>query len=96
MALAFLAELAANPSAARDIAFLSAATDGSDGPTDAAGAFASLELVEKAAHMGLDPAVYLRQNDSYHFYEALGELLKTGPTGTNVCDIQVVLVGEPG
>lgn len=93
MALAFLNLLADNPAGAEEIAFLSAATDGTDGPTDAAGAFASLELAEHAAQLGLDPGASLRENDSYHFFEALGALFKTGPTGTNVCDIQLVLVG---
>lgn len=92
MALAFLCELAANPAGAERIAFLSAATDGTDGPTDAAGAFASLDLAQRAAQMGLDAAASLRENDSYHFYEKLGALFKTGATGTNVCDIQIVLV----
>lgn len=92
MALAFLCELAAQLPTGRQIAFLSAATDGTDGPTDAAGAFASLELVERAKQLGLDAPAYLRDNDSYHFYEKLGALYKTGPTGTNVCDIQIVLV----
>ena len=94
MALSFLCELAANPAGAERIAFLSAATDGSDGPTDAAGAFASLELAQRAAQMGLDAAASLRENDSYAFYEKLGALFKTGPTGTNVCDIQIVLVRD--
>lgn len=92
MALAVLRELADNPATAGQITFLSGATDGTDGPTDAAGAFASLEVLQKARAAGLDPASYLRENDSYHFFKALGELLVTGPTGTNVCDIQLALV----
>jgi hydroxypyruvate reductase len=92
MALAFLAELKADPAGAEGIYFLSASTDGSDGPTDAAGAFASLELLERAAALGLDPAAFLAIHDSYHFFAPLGALLKTGPTGTNVCDVQVILV----
>jgi glycerate 2-kinase len=92
MALSFLNELKSDPSSAQSIIFLSASTDGSDGPTDAAGAFASWELYQTALQRGLSPEAYLQDNDSYHFYEALGALLKTGPTGTNVCDLQIVIV----
>ena len=63
------------------------ATDGTDGPCDAAGAHADWESMERASKAGLDPALYLENNDAYHFFEALGDLIKTGPTGSNVCDI---------
>jgi len=92
MALAFLAELAKDPQEGRGIYFLSASTDGSDGPTDAAGAFASAELLAAAGAAGLSIDAYLRNNDSYHFFEAIGQLLKTGPTRTNVCDLHMVVV----
>lgn len=72
---------------------LSAGTDGSDGPTDAAGAIASAETVERARRLGLDAAAYLDDNNSYEFFDALGDLVRTGPTGTNVMDIQVMLAG---
>ena len=92
MALAFLAELAHDPESGRNIEFLSASTDGSDGPTDAAGAFASGTLLERARTAGLSMQDALKANDSYHFFEALGGLYKTGPTRTNVCDLHVLLV----
>lgn len=72
--------------------FLSASTDGSDGPTDATGAFASMAILESAKKLGLDPEEFLDNNDSYHFFEKTGGLLKTGPTETNVCDLQVLLI----
>lgn len=92
MALAFLAEINPSKPGHKDAVFLSAGTDGNDGPTDAAGAFASLGLSRKALDEGLDPRAYLFDNDSYHFFERIGGLLKTGPTGTNVCDIQILLL----
>ncbi len=67
------------------------ATDGNDGPTDAAGAIISGETVAAAAKRGLNAAAFLQNNDSYHFFEASGELLKTGATNTNVNDIGLVL-----
>ena len=76
-----------------EIAVLAAGTDGTDGPTDAAGAFADGATCGLAAARGLDAAGYLARNDSYHFFEPLGDLLKTGPTGTNVMDLYLVLVG---
>jgi glycerate 2-kinase len=76
-----------------DIAVLSGGTDGTDGPTEAAGAVADGETVRRARALGLEAADYLRENDSYHFFEPLGDLLKTGPTLTNVMDLRVVLVG---
>lgn len=92
-ALAFLAGLGdADPRAAGRVCFLSAGTDGGDGPTDAAGAFADLGVLERARKAGLDPRAYLAANDSYHFFDRSGGLLRTGPTNTNVCDIQVLLV----
>jgi len=75
-----------------DVVILSAGTDGSDGPTDAAGAIADGTTLARAAAQRLDAAGHLANNDSYHFFEALGDLVKTGPTGTNVADVQVILV----
>jgi glycerate 2-kinase len=75
-----------------DVLILSAGTDGTDGPTDAAGAVATGITVARAHALGLDAAAYLAANDSYHFFEPLGDLIKTGPTGTNVMDIHLVLV----
>ena len=75
-----------------DVAILSAGTDGSDGPTDAAGAIAYGSTISRAEALGLKPAEYLANNDSYRFFEALGDLIKTGPTGTNVADVQLILV----
>lgn len=72
---------------------LSAGTDGTDGPTEAAGAFADGETVRRAQAIGLDAEANLRENDSYHFFSRLGDLLVTGPTFTNVMDLRLVLVG---
>jgi glycerate 2-kinase len=71
---------------------LSAGTDGTDGPTDAAGAFADGGTVKKAKAAGIDPAAYLHKNDSYNFFKKTGGLFITGPTGTNVMDLQIVLL----
>ena len=87
MALAFLAEMERSPADADGIYFLSAATDGNDGPTDAAGAVVTGETSRRASAAGLDPAAFLARNDSYPFFEALGDLLKPGPTRTNVNDL---------
>ena len=75
-----------------DLVILSAGTDGADGPTDAAGAVADGTTIARAERLGLDAGAMLGNNDSYHFFQALGDLIKTGATGTNVADIQVVLV----
>ena len=69
---------------------LSAGTDGSDGPTDAAGAIADGDTLRRKP----DARKFLDDNDSYHYFEALGDLVKTGPTLTNVMDVQLVLVGS--
>ena len=92
MALAFLAALRRSPKDGEGLVFLAASTDGSDGPTDAAGAFASRDLLERALAASLDPDAYLADNDSHRFFDQVGGLLRTGPTGTNVCDLQVLLV----
>ncbi len=74
------------------VVVLSGGTDGTDGPTDAAGAIADGGTVARAAAKGLDPRRYLADNDSYHFFDALGGLLKTGPTRTNVMDVRLLLI----
>ncbi len=74
------------------ITFLSAGTDGTDGPTDAAGAFVDGQSVAKAAAAGIMAEDYLKNNDSYTFFSRIGDLFITGPTGTNVMDIQIVLL----
>jgi glycerate 2-kinase len=70
----------------------SAGTDGTDGPTDAAGAMADGVTTARAAALGLNAAALLANNDSYRFFAPLGDLLKTGPTGTNVMDVRLMLV----
>ena len=93
MALAFLCGLIdMQPELANRLCFLSGGTDGNDGPTDAAGAFADLGLLEVSRSTKLDPRKFLAANDSYHYYEQVNGLLKTGPTNTNVCDLQVTLI----
>jgi hydroxypyruvate reductase len=78
-----------------NIVILSGGTDGTDGPTDAAGAIADGKTVARATEKGLNPGDYLRRNDSYAFFEVLGDLLITGPTRTNVMDVRIVLVRNP-
>ncbi|MBN2345771.1 MAG: DUF4147 domain-containing protein [Candidatus Aminicenantes bacterium] len=98
LALAFAMEIAGESG----IEMLSAATDGVDGPTDAAGAIVDGGTVSQAARLGLDAARYLERNDSHTFFMELdyrsGErrLLRTGPSGTNVADLQVILLSDPG
>jgi glycerate 2-kinase len=77
----------------RNMVVLSGGTDGEDGPTDAAGALADESTLTRAATIGLDPAAYLERHDAYSFFEATGDLLKTGLTQTNVMDVRVVLIG---
>jgi glycerate-2-kinase len=94
LALAFAIEIAGMDG----ITLLSAGTDGTDGPTDAAGAVVDGNVVNKARNLGIHPEVYLGNNDSYTFFQRLdshaGEKhhVRTGPTGTNVMDIQIVLL----
>jgi glycerate 2-kinase len=74
------------------ILMLSAGTDGTDGPTDAAGAFADGTTLSRAGALGLSAGTHLTENNSYPFFLALEDLLVTGPTRTNVMDMQIVLV----
>jgi hydroxypyruvate reductase len=70
----------------------SLSTDGVDGPTDAAGAIADGKTLRRAAKMNLDPQELLADNNSYDFFLSLDDLIFTGPTGTNVNDISVIVV----
>jgi hydroxypyruvate reductase len=79
---------------ARPAVLASVGTDGVDGPTDAAGALADSTTLERARRAGVaEPGSFLADNNAYAFFSALGDLIHTGPTGTNVGDLQVVLVG---
>ena len=72
----------------------SVGTDGIDGPTDAAGAVGDSTTFARAHSAGIeDPGSYLRDNNTYAFFDRLGDLIRTGPTRTNVGDIQIVLIG---
>lgn len=94
LALAFALEIAGN----EGIMLLSAGTDGTDGPTDAAGAIVDGQTVPRAQALGMDPATYLENNDSYAFFKAYDSRSAeeahfiTGPTGTNVMDVQIITV----
>lgn len=69
-------------------------TDGTDGPTDATGALAFDDTIQRAKDAGLDPHDFLQRNDSYHFFQSLNDLIVTGPTGTNVADVVIALTME--
>jgi glycerate-2-kinase len=73
------------------ICLLSGGTDGEDGPTDAAGAFVTADIVYRARESSLDPGDFLARNDAYSFFQQAGGLFITGPTQTNVCDLRVVV-----
>lgn len=75
-----------------DTVILSCGTDGTDGPTDAAGAIADGFTIQSAEKLGMQAMEYLQNNDSYHFFEKLDDLIKTGPTNTNVMDVRLLLV----
>lgn len=92
LALAAALELAEIPG----ITIASIGTDGVDGPSDAAGAIADGSSVASGAHAGADAALALEHNDSHSFFTAAGGLIRTGPTGTNVMDVQVALIDPPG
>ncbi|AMM39883.1 glycerate kinase [Candidatus Desulfofervidus auxilii] len=91
LALAFALEIAGK----KGITLLSAGSDGTDGPTDAAGAIVNGDTVHKAKDLGLDPERFLENNDSYNFFKKIRGLFITGPTGTNVMDIQIIVVDSP-
>jgi hydroxypyruvate reductase len=74
------------------IAAASVGTDGTDGPTDAAGAVSDGTTVKKAQKLGLNIDEYINNNDAYHFFDTLGDLIKTGPTNTNVMDVRIIIV----
>ncbi len=88
MALSFAIEV----EGLENLLFLAAGTDGIDGPTDAAGAFADGNSVEKASMLGMDAREMLNAHDSYDFFNSIGDLHKIGQTGTNVMDIYILLV----
>ena len=74
------------------VMLISLATDGEDGPTDAAGAVVTGDSCKRAESLGFDTADYLSRNDAYHFFDGVGDLIRTGPSGTNVNDL-VFLIG---
>ncbi len=74
------------------ITLLSGGTDGTDGPTDAAGALVDGETLTRARAQDLEARTFLDRNDSYSFFKTLNDLVVTGPTGTNVMDLQIILI----
>lgn len=70
-----------------NVMLIAFATDGEDGPTDAAGAVVTGETFEQGAALGISPQTFLQNNDSYHYFDVLDDLLKPGPTNTNVNDL---------
>jgi hydroxypyruvate reductase len=97
LALAFALEI----EGLEGVSLLSAGTDGNDGPTDAAGALVDGQTAARARGLGIDPALYLENNDSYSFFQRFDDLsgeyshFITGPTGTNVMDMQLLLLERP-
>lgn len=75
-----------------DVCVATLATDGEDGPTDAAGAIITGQTIQSARMLGIDAKNFLNNNDSYHFFDKVGGLIKTGSTGTNVNDINLIFI----
>jgi glycerate-2-kinase len=90
MALALVTLL--GPAGLQDVTILCGGTDGEDGPTDAAGAFADTDVVARAQARGLEANAHLAQQDAYPYFEATGGLFRTGLTETNVMDLRVFLI----
>lgn len=86
-----ISKLAKQPLPVREIAVLSAGTDGIDGNSPAAGAVADMQTIARARHEGMDADEFLRRSDSYHFFERLHDAIITGPTGNNVRDLRILL-----
>ena len=93
LAAAGMLASARHPRVPAPVTILAAGTDGSDGPTDAAGAFADATTLARARAAGLDLEQHLNRHDAYPFFAGLGDLLRSGPTGTNVMDVAFALVG---
>lgn len=77
-----------------DVAIISVGSDGTDGPTDAAGGLVDGTTLETLQGLGMDAEAFLADNDSYHVLDACGGLVRTGPTGTNVNDVAILLCGK--
>lgn len=92
--LEYLLGLAIALSGAARISGIACDTDGIDGTEDNAGAIVTPDTLGRAAALGLDPQQYLKSNDAYGFFEALGDLVVTGPTRTNVNDFRAIVI-EP-
>ena len=90
----FILAAAIDISGLEPVVILSGGTDGTDGPTDAAGAICDGQTISKAKRRGMNAMGYLSKNDSYSFFKPLGDLLMTGPTKTNVMDLRIILVGD--
>ncbi len=88
LALAAAVELAGS----RKVALLAAGTDGIDGPTDAAGAYAEGEALARGSELGIDARAALADNDSHSFFDREGGVLRTGPPGTSVMDLAFLYV----
>ena len=73
----------------QNVMLISLATDGEDGPTDAAGAVVTGESAQRAKMLGMTAPAYLSRNDAYSFFDPLGDLVQTGPSGTNVNDLVI-------
>jgi glycerate-2-kinase len=79
----------------KGVAIAAMGSDGVDGPTDAAGAVVDGFTVKRSRRLGLDPQIFLQENNSYEFFNLIGGHIKTGPTGTNVNDFYIaVIIGE--
>ncbi len=92
VALATVQELKKFPELADRFVLIAGGTDGEDGPTDAAGGFADLAIIQQSEKLNLSPEEFLARHDAYHFLESCQGLLKTGPTHTNVMDITIALI----
>ena len=78
----------------KDIRIVCIGSDGTDGPTDAAGAYVDTTTYEKIRKAGIDYDAVLQNNDTYHALDRIGSLIRTGATGTNVNDLFLILTGE--